>query len=68
MQIDVAQQFCAAQQHGSWIGYIFANGFRECVTRTLKKNNQNQIRFDEIWFGYSLGSNVVYRFEDTMFG
>lgn len=38
VQVDVSQQFGAAQQHCRWIGYIFANSFRECVSCALESN------------------------------
>lgn len=58
VQVDVSQQFGAAQQHRRWIGHIFANSFRECVSRALKSNPHHQ---SSSYFKYSellTGSNT----------
>lgn len=35
-QIDVAQHFRCAEQHGRWVGNVLADSLREGVTCTLK--------------------------------
>lgn len=63
VQIYVSQQFGAAQQHRRWIGHIFANSFRECVSRALKSNPRHE---SNSCFKYIL--RIAHRFEHTSFG
>lgn len=44
-QIDVTQQFGAAQEHSGGISYIFTNGFGESVTCTLQKIKEHNKTF-----------------------
>lgn len=40
-QVDVAQHFRGAEQHGSWIGDVLADGFGEGVTCSLERQENN---------------------------
>lgn len=39
-QINMSQHFGTAQKHSSWIGNIFANRFRKCMTCPLQNSSE----------------------------
>jgi hypothetical protein len=52
-QVDVAQHFRGAEQHGSWISDVLADGLGEGVTCSLEEITRNDFRVEAKLAQYS---------------
>jgi hypothetical protein len=52
-QVDVAQHFRGAEQHGSWVGDVLADSLGEGVTSSLEETSRNDFRVEAKLAQYS---------------